>query len=80
MKAVLTILFILFIGLFAQAQNNGVEPRVTAQTESVVLANETVISELNNNETKIVRLYLDKNHKVKKELSFRTKAFRSKLA
>ncbi|WP_158976011.1 hypothetical protein [Cellulophaga sp. L1A9] len=76
MKAILTILFVLFIGLFAQAQ----EAKVATATENVVLVAPTVETTLNSNETKIARLYMDRNYKVKKELSFYTKANKTKLA
>ncbi len=80
MKTILTILFVLFIGLFAQAQDTKVEVKVAAQIENVVLVTPTVETTLNSNETKIARLYMDRNYKVKKELSFYTKAHKSKLA
>ncbi|WP_282133142.1 hypothetical protein [Cellulophaga baltica] len=76
MKSILTILFVLFIGLFAQAQ----EAKVATQTANVVLVTPTVETSLNSNETKIARLYMDRNYKVKKELSFYIKANKSKLA
>tara|TARA_R110000868_G_scaffold14075_18_gene65860 strand:- start:5123 stop:5365 length:243 start_codon:yes stop_codon:yes gene_type:complete len=80
MKAILTILFVLFIGLFAQAQENSATIKVISQTESVVLINSMSTTVVNSTEIKVVRLYLDRNHKVKKALSFTTKANRSKLA
>ncbi|WP_024479939.1 hypothetical protein [Cellulophaga baltica] len=80
MKTILTILFVLFIGLFAQAQDAKVEGKAAAQTEGVVLVTPTIETTLNSNETQIARLYMDKNYKVKKELSFYTKANKSKLA
>jgi hypothetical protein len=80
MKAILTILFVLFIGLFANAQDSNVDAKVATQTENVVLVNSTIKTTLNNNETKVARLYMDRNYKVKKELSFTTKSNKSKLA
>jgi len=80
MKAVVTIVFILFIGLFAQAQESKATVNVPAQTKTVVLVKETISTTLNTNETKVARLYMDRNYKVKKELSFRTKKHKSKLA
>ena len=80
MKTILTILFILFTGLFAQAQENTVHVKVEVTIETVVLVTPTIESVLNANETKVARLYMDKNYKVKKELSFATKANKSKLA
>ncbi|WP_047419720.1 hypothetical protein [Cellulophaga sp. Hel_I_12] len=80
MKTILTILFILFTGLFAQAQENTVNVKVEVTIETVVLVTPTIESVLNAKETKVARLYMDKNYKVKKELSFATKANKSKLA
>jgi uncharacterized cupredoxin-like copper-binding protein len=80
MKSILTILFVLFIGLFAQAQDAKAEVKVATQTETVVQVTPTIETTLNNSETKVARLYMDRNYKVKKELSFYTKANKSKLA
>jgi hypothetical protein len=80
MKSILTILFVLFIGLFAQAQDAKVEVKVATQTETVISVTPSIETRLNNSETKIARLYMDRNYKVKKELSFYTKANKSKLA
>ncbi|WP_158976007.1 hypothetical protein [Cellulophaga sp. L1A9] len=80
MKTILTILFVLFIGLFAQAQDAKVEVKVAAQTESVVLVASTIEATLKSTETKVARLYMDRNYKVKKALSFYTKANKTKLA
>lgn len=76
----LTIITFLFISLSAQAQKSNSELKVNVVTETVVLATPTINTVLNNNETKVARLYMDKNYKVKKELSFTTKANKSKLA
>jgi hypothetical protein len=80
MKTMLTIITFLFISLSAQAQKSNSELKVNVVTETVVLATPTINTVLNNNETKVARLYMDKNYKVKKELSFTTKANKSKLA
>lgn len=80
MKAILTILFVLFIGLFANAQEATVAAKVATSTENVVLVSATLKTTLNNNETKVARLYMDRNYKVKKELAFTTKSNKSKLA
>lgn len=80
MKAIATIVFIIFISFSAQAQENNSEVNAATQTETVVLANELITTTLNSNETKVARLYMDRNYKVKKELSFRTKKNKSKLA
>tara|TARA_R110000868_G_scaffold82562_1_gene233060 strand:- start:848 stop:1090 length:243 start_codon:yes stop_codon:yes gene_type:complete len=80
MKATLTILFVLFIGLFAQAQESNKDVKLNTQTEKVILIDSTIKTILNSNETKVARLYMDRNYKVKKELSFATNANKSKLA
>ncbi|MDP5231683.1 MAG: hypothetical protein NWQ38_14925 [Cellulophaga sp.] len=80
MKTILTILLILSTVLFAQAQENTTNVKVAVSVETVVLVTPTIKTVLNNNETKVARLYMDKNYKVKKELSFTTKANKSKLA
>ncbi|QWX84567.1 hypothetical protein H0I23_02670 [Cellulophaga sp. HaHaR_3_176] len=80
MKAIATIVFIIFISFSAQAQENNLEAKVVAQTETVALANEVITTTLNSNDTKVARLYMDRNYKVKKELSFKTKKNKSKLA
>jgi hypothetical protein len=74
MKTILTIITFLFISLTAQAQENVPELKVKLVTETVVLATPTINTDINNNETKVARFYMDKNYKVKKELSFATKA------
>jgi len=79
MKTILTIITFLFISLTAQAQENALELRVNAVTETVVLSTPTINTVINNYETKVARLYMDKDYKVKKELSFTTKANKSKL-
>ncbi len=76
----LTIITFLFISLSAQAQKSNSELKVNIVTETAVLVTPTINTVLNNNETKVARLYMDKNYKVKKELSFTTKTNKSKLA
>ncbi|MBU2996566.1 hypothetical protein KO500_08970 [Cellulophaga baltica] len=80
MKAIVTIIFVLFIGLFANAQDNAKVESNPVKTEQVVIANENVTKELNTTENSVARLYMDRNYKVKKELAFKTKANKSKLA
>jgi transcriptional regulator CtsR len=74
MKTIFTIITFLFISLTAQAQENVLELKVNVVAETVVLATPTINTVINNNETKVARFYMDKNYKVKKELSFATKA------
>ncbi|MCK0158993.1 hypothetical protein MWU65_17555 [Cellulophaga sp. F20128] len=78
MKAITTLLFVLFIGFFAQAQD--VKETSVLETET----KEVTVSEMkkdNLKETnKVARLYKFKNSKIKKELAFDTKRSKSKVA
>ena len=78
MKAVLTLIAIIFFGTLAMAQDTSKEVKVETITVSVVLDIE--IQEEAKKETEVARLYMFKNSRVKKALSFRTKRNRSKLA
>ncbi len=79
MKTIITILFVLFVGLFANAQDNIKTEKMNVQTEQVVIAVE-VKTDFNSIENEVARLYMDRNYKVKKELAFKTKANKTKLA
>ena len=75
MKAIVTIIFILFIGLAAQAQDKQSEAKVeTFKTEIVTV---TTISQDDN---AVARLYRRPNSRVKKALNFTTKRNKAKLA
>lgn len=80
MKIILTIIATLFISFSSQAQENEAKVIVSIKTETIVLAKDAIETVFFKNETKVARLYLDKNYKVKKELAFRTKNNASKLA
>ncbi len=71
MKAIITIIFILFIGVAAQAQD--------AKEVKVVTVEKTVVIKTAG-ETKVARLYKFKNSRIKKALSFTTKRNKAKLA
>ena len=71
MKTILTIIFVLFIGVAAQAQDTTKE---TVKDSTVVTEK---VSEIKENS--VARLYKFKNAKIKKELNFRTKANKAKL-
>ncbi len=79
MKAIITLLFVLFIGVAAQAQN-------TTQEVKVVVDGKTIVTEITTKEslteknTEIARLYRRSNSRVKKALSFTTKRNRAKMA
>ena len=77
MKAILTLIFIIFLGVAAQAQNNSKEIKVETITMGIEMNLEAVTS---NKDTSFARLYMFKNSLVKKELSFTTKNDKAKLA
>ena len=78
MKTILTLIFVLFIGVAAQANTVGQEVKVETVTMSIVTSTENEVSV--KNENKVARLYMFKNSRVKKELSFSTKLNKAKLA
>jgi hypothetical protein len=78
MKTLLTLIFVLFIGVAAQANNAEQEVKVKTVTMSIVTSTKNEVSV--KNENKVARLYMFKNSRVKKELSFSTKLNKAKLA
>ena len=78
MKAILTIIAIIFFGTVAMAQDNSKEVKVDTVTAGVELNIE--IQGQVKKETQVARLYKFKNSRVKKELSFSTKKNTAKLA
>ena len=79
MKTILTLIFVLFIGMAAQAQNGTAEVKVETVTMSIVAA--TAKQEVAvKNENAVARLYMFKNSKITKALSFTTKLNKAKLA
>jgi hypothetical protein len=79
MKTILTLIFVLFIGMAAQAQNGTAEVKVETVAMSIVAT--TAKQEVAvKNENAVARLYMFKNSKVTKELSFSTKLNKAKLA
>lgn len=77
MKTIITLFFILFIGVAAQAQNSKTESKVETIAMGIVTVTNEVIAK---KETSVARLYMFKNAQVKKELSFATKNDKPKLA
>jgi hypothetical protein len=77
MKAILTLIFVLFIGVAAQAQNPSSEVKVETIAMGIVTEIEEVTTK---NDNTVARLYRFKNSLVKKELSFATKKDAPKLA
>jgi len=79
MKAILTLFFVICIGVCAQAQD---APK-TQQKKIVAVKITSIVTTANNLAIKpsisIARLYMDKNAKVNKELAFVTERNKSKL-
>ena len=78
MKTIFTIIALTFFGTMASAQDISKEIKVDAISEGVALNIE--INETIKQDTRMVRLYKFKNSRIKKELSFKTKKNRAKLA
>ncbi|RKR12254.1 hypothetical protein CLV91_2380 [Maribacter vaceletii] len=73
MKTILTLIFVLFIGVAAQAQNN-------TQEVKVVTIEKTIVTETTVESNTVARLYKRTNSTVKKALKFTTKRNKAKLA
>ena len=78
MKTLFTLIFVLFIGVAAQANTVDQEVKVETISMSIVTSSEKEVSV--KKENKVARLYMFKNSRVKKELSFSTKLNKAKLA
>ncbi len=77
MKTLITLIFVLFIGVAAQAQDTTSEVKVeTIEMSIVTSTTNTTVKEDN----KVARLYRRSNSNVKKALSFTTKRNKAKLA
>ncbi|WP_339653175.1 hypothetical protein [uncultured Maribacter sp.] len=78
MKTIITIIFIIFLGITAQAQTADTDVKV--ETFEMTIVTETTF-ELNlEAKTEVARLYKSKDSKIKKELNFITKANKPKMA
>ena len=79
MKTIATLIFVLFIGVSAQAQNNTKEVKV--ETIEMTIVTSTVKEEVElETKTEVARLYKFKNSRIKKALSFTTKRNKAKMA
>ncbi|NJB37576.1 hypothetical protein [Croceivirga sp. JEA036] len=79
MKAIVTFIFIILIGNVAMAQaDTKVEVKPQGVELNIAVAKEEVKQEVK--ETEVARLYMFKNSRVKKALSFNTKRNKAKLA
>ena len=79
MKTILTLIFVLFIAMAAQAQNGTAEVKVETVTMNIVAATSKQEVAVKN-ENSVARLYMFKNSKITKELTFSTKLNKAKLA
>ncbi len=79
MKTIATLIFVLFIGVSAQAQNATVEVKVDAVEMTIVTESSFEAVTLEST-TEVARLYKRMNTRVNKELTFSTKANRAKMA
>lgn len=78
MKAIITLIFVLVLGVTAQAKSENVEINPVVKFEQLT---EKVSQEVKvENNDALARLYRRTNSRVKKELSFSTKRTRAKLA
>ena len=80
MKAIVTIIFIIFFGITAQAQNNTKEVQVETIEMTIVTTTKTKNEVKTETTTEVARLYKFKNSRVKKALSFTTKRNKAKMA
>ncbi|TKD62409.1 hypothetical protein [Flavobacterium sp. ASW18X] len=79
MKAIVTFIFIILIGNVAMAQaDTKVEVKPQGVELNIAVVKEEVKQEVK--ETEVARLYMFKNSRVKKALSFNTKRNKAKLA
>ncbi len=78
MKTIATIIFIIFIGTAAQAQNNTTDAKV--ETVEMTIVTETTNEIKLENKAEVARLYKRKFSTVKKALSFTTKRNKAKMA
>ena len=77
MKTLITLIFVLMIGVTAQAQDKAAEVKVETIEMTIVTSTENTTVK---KEEKVARLYRRANSTVKKALSFTTKRNRAKLA
>ena len=79
MKTIATLIFVLFVGVTAQAQT--AEETVQVEAMEITVSVENLSEELSlETATEVARLYKRSNTRVKKELTFSTKASRPKTA
>ncbi len=79
MKTILTLIFVLFISVAAQAQDVSVDTKATTVEMTIITSTsyEDVVLETS---TEVARLYKFKNSRIKKALAFTTKRNKAKMA
>ncbi len=80
MKAMLTLIAIIFFGTAAMAQASTQEVKVETITMTVTLETTTEVAKEVKPGTEVARLYMFKNSRIKKALSFATKKSKAKMA
>ena len=75
MKTIITLIFVLFISVAAQAQNATEEKADTVEANVALTAEVTL-----ENTTEVARLYKFKNARIKKALKFSSKINKAKMA
>ncbi len=85
MKAVLTLILVLFFGLTAFSQNTNTNDTMEPNKMDIVLDSGVITSNLNKeveiaSKKGVARLYKFKNSRVKKALAFATKKDKPKLS
>ena len=79
MKTIATLIFVLFIGVAAQAQNATEQVKVETIEMTIVTSTENKEVVLKSS-TEVARLYKFKNSRIKKALSFTTKRNKARMA
>jgi len=80
MKAILTYIAIFSFGILALAQEPKSELKMEALTGNDQIQSETKLKKRFPKKRNVARIYLFKNSRIKKELSFRVKKNKTKLA
>ena len=80
MKNILTIVFVIVLGVFAQAKNTPADMKVESIVKTIVIKEVVKLNITDNNTLEVARLYRRSNSRVNKALIFTTKRDRSKKA
>ncbi len=85
MKTILTLIFVLFISVAAQAQDASIETNLpavagAATVEMTIVTSTSYEDVVLETATEVARLYKFKNSRIKKALAFSTKKSKAKMA